>query len=160
MTSSRAISLGFAALLALSLTGKLALARAEPPPDEGLFAARTAALLESSGFAASSERRPLGMAVYGARGDCRLMVREYDPHGTFAESHAQVARRVGRLGFVYRGTISDRAPKLMPLTEYFVGRELRRIGLPVPRAPILAVSATDGCALDGVRWDELSTLPR
>ena len=151
MTSSRAISLGFAAL---------PLARAEPPPDEGLFATRAAALLESSGFAASSERRPLGMAVYGTRGNCRLMVREYDAHGTFAQSHAQVARRVGPLRFVYRGTISDHAPKLMPLTEYFVARELRRIGLPVPRAPILAVSATDGCSLDAVRWDELSTLPR
>ena len=160
MSSSRAISLGFGALLALSLGAKLALARAEPAPDQRLLADRATAFLKANGFAAAHAQRPLGVAIYATKGACRLAIREYDAHGTFAESHKIVARRIGPLHYVYRNRLSERAPKLLPLTEYFVGREARRVGLPVPRAPILAVAATPACPLAELDWSPLATLPR
>jgi hypothetical protein len=158
--SLRAPSLLLGVVLALSLSGKLLASRAEPAADEALFAESVATFLKRQGLVTRSERRPMGMMVVGERGDCRLTVREAEPHGTYANVLARMARRIGPLAYVYRGTVTRELPKIAPLADYFVGRELRRIHVPVPRAPILAVAAAPACNIMRWRWQELATLPR
>jgi hypothetical protein len=160
MKSSRGISAFFALALGLSLSIKLIASRAEPQPDQRLFATTIASFLERQGFRAQPERRPLGMVVHGWKGNCRLMVREYEPHGTYADIYEKRARPIGLLSYVYRGGVSRSTPTLLPLTEYYVGRELRRVRIGVPRAPVLAVAASRGCDLARLPWREVATFPR
>jgi hypothetical protein len=145
-------------LLVLSLGLKLGASRGEPLPDGQLFASQV--FLEREGYSTAAELRPLGMMVTAQRDGCRLAIRNYPPHGTLAQTYAHLARPVGPLHFVYRGRVSDRAPKLVPLIEYFIGRELRRLGIAAPRAPILAVAATRGCDIGRLKWGALSTFAR
>lgn len=147
-------------LLVLSLGLKLAASRSEPLPDQRLFASQVSRFLEREGYSTAAELRPLGMMVTARRDGCRLAVRDYPPHGTLAHTYARLARPVGPLHFVYRGKVSDRAPKLLPLIEYFAGRELRRMGIAAPRAPILAVAASRGCDIGCLRWEAISTFAR
>ena len=147
-------------LLVLSLGLKLAASRSEPRPDQQLFASQVFRFLEREGYTTAAELRPLGMMVTARRDGCRLAIRDYPPHGTLAQVYARLARPVGQLRFVYRGRVSDRAPKLLPLIEYFIGRELRRMGIAAPRAPILAVAVSRGCDITRLRWGTISTFPR
>ena len=147
-------------LLVLSLGLKLGASRSEPVSDEQLFASQVSRFLEREGYSTAAELRPLGMMVRARRDGCRLAIRNYPPHGTLAQAYARLARPVGPLHFVYRGRVSDGAPKLLPLSEYFVGRELRRLGIAAPRAPILAVAASRGCDLGRLRWEAISTFAR
>jgi hypothetical protein len=149
-----------AGLLVLSLGLKLAASRSEPLPDGQLFASQVSRFLERDGYSTATELRPLGMMVTAQRDGCRLAIRNYPPHGTLAETYVRLARPIGPLHFVYRGRVSDRAPKLVPLTEYFIGRELRRLGVAAPRAPILAVAASPACDITHLRWETISTFAR
>ncbi|MDB5698183.1 MAG: hypothetical protein JWN69_987 [Alphaproteobacteria bacterium] len=160
MKFSNALEVTLVGLLVLSLGLKLGASRGEPPPDGQLFASQVSGFLEREGYSAAAELRPLGMMVTAQRDGCRLAIRNYPPHGTLAQTYARLARPVGPLHFVYRGRVTDRAPKLLPLIEYFIGRELRRLGVAAPRAPILAVAASRGCDIGRLRWEAISTFAR
>jgi hypothetical protein len=157
---SNALEGALVGLLVLSLGLKLGASRGEPLPDGQLFASQVSRFLEREGYSTAAELRPLGIMVTAQRDGCRLAIRNYPPHGTLAQTYAHLARPVGPLHFVYRGRVSDRAPKLVPLIEYFIGRELRRLGIAAPRAPILAVAATRGCDIGRLKWGALSTFAR
>lgn len=152
-------SLAFAALLLVSLAAKAALTAPAPEPDGRRLAVEAAAMLGGQGFVTAFEQRPLGTLVHGRRGDCRLLVGDYTPYGTFADIFAARARPVGPLRFVYRGAFYARAPKLVPLTEFYIYRELRRIGIPARRRPLIAVAASPGCDLRMFDWQGLAALP-
>lgn len=160
MKSAKALEGTLVGLLVLSLGLKLGASRSEPLPDERLFASQVSRFLEREGYATAAELRPLGMMVTARRGGCRLAIRDYPPHGTLAQVYARLARPVGPLHFIYRGRVTDRAPKLLPLVEYFIGREMRRLGIAAPRAPILAVAASRGCEITRLRWGAISTFAR
>lgn len=152
-------SLLFAALLLLSLAAKAASTAPTPTPDPRRFASAAAESLRAEGFAVDFVRRPHGILVYARRGSCRLMAGDYTPYGTFADVFEARARRIGPLRFVYRGVSHDRAPKLVPLLDFYLWREWRRIGLAAPRHPILAVAASPGCEAARLDWTRLSALP-
>lgn len=159
MKPSRA-SAAFAALLALTLAAKF-LAVAEPAPaDPGLFALTAAQILAGGGFQTEVWQRPMGPVLFGRRGACRVLVAEYSPYGTFAPVVARLAAPVGPVHYRWRGQSYDRAPKLQPLMLFYLQRELRRIGIEVARSPIVAIGASPGCALDGLDWGRLESLPR
>ena len=159
MKPSRASAV-FAALLALTLAAKF-VAVAEPAPaDPGLFALTAAQMLADGGFQTEVWQRPMGPVLLGRRGDCRVLVAEYSPYGTFAPVLARFAAPIGPLHYLWRGQTYDRAPKVAPLMLFYLQRELRRIGIGVARSPIVAVGASPGCALDGVDWGRLESLPR
>jgi hypothetical protein len=151
-------SLAFAALLLVSLGAKAMSSAPTPTPDPRRFAAAAAATLHDQGFATAFERRPLGILVYAHRGGCRLMAGDYTPYGTFAEVFAARARPFGPLRFVYRAVVYDRAPKLVPLTDFYLWRERRRLGLAAPRHPIVAVAATPACGPTAPDWSRLAAL--
>jgi hypothetical protein len=152
-------SLLFCAVLLVSLAAKAASSAPTPTPDPRRFAAAAAYSLRAEGFAVAFERRPLGILVHARRGSCRLTAGDYTPYGTFAEVFEARARRLGPLRFAYRGATYGRAPKLVPLLDFYLWRERRRLGLAAPRHPILAVAASPGCDAAALDWSRLSALP-
>lgn len=152
------VSLGFAALLLLSLAAKAALSAPTPFPDPARFGREAAATLAGQGFATALELRPLGMLVHARRGGCRLLVADYSAYGTFAEVIAERAAAVGTLRFVYRNAFYDQAPKLVPLTDFYWWREQRRLGLAAPRHPVLAVAASAPCRVETLDWRPLAAI--
>jgi hypothetical protein len=152
-------SLGFTALLFASLAMKAFLTAPAPEPDSLRFVGEAAAMLGAEHFATGFDRRPFGILVDGRRGGCRLRVGDYSPYGTFADRFAERARPVGPLHFAYRGVLYVRAPKLVPLIDFYIRRELRRVGLPAARHPIAAVAASPGCDVARLDWHRLAAFP-
>ena len=152
----------FALMLALTMTLglKAAWTRDAPKPDAHLFAGQALLFLQQSGFATRQEKRRFGIISYGRKGDCLLMLAEYRPHGTHAEPLAAHAAPLGPLLYAWRGELGGRAPKLIPLTEFYLNRELRRAGLQPTRHPIVAIAGSDGCELAQLPWRELAAMPR
>jgi hypothetical protein len=157
---SSALDLAFALALVTSLAGKLLANRPAPVPDQGLFNAEAARLLRQSGFDVSPEPHKFAILLRARRPGCDLLVGDYAPYGTFGEAFRQLAAPVGPLRFAWRGISYDRAPKLRPLLEYYGQRELRRVGLPAVRTPIVAYAASPGCDLSRISWQRLAILPR
>jgi hypothetical protein len=152
---SSTCSLLFGALLALGIGGKLASNRAVPDPNLGPFRAAGARLLRAQGF--SVWKDPAG-PLRGMRGGCRVLLGDYSPYGTFADLYAEMARPVGPLRYVFRGEVYERPPKLRPLMEFYVERELKRVGYVPRRHPVAAVAVTPGCVLDAAGWRSLATV--
>jgi hypothetical protein len=152
-------SLAFAALLLASLAAKAMSSAPTPKPDPRRFAGAAVRALRADGFATALERRPLGILVHARRGECRLMAGDYTPYGTFAEVFAARSAALGPLRFVYRGQTHVSAPKLIPLLDFYLWREWRRLGLAAPRHPIVAYAASSGCDAASPDWSRLAALP-
>ena len=148
----------FAVLLLLSLGGKAAFSR--PAADEGAadFTGRAVETLTHQGYSTARESRPFATSVHAERGNCRMIVAEYRAHGTIAAPLATLVAPIGPLRYVWRGTTSVTPPKAAPLLQYYVRRELRRIGFAPDHLPIVAVAASPGCTRP-VDWGALAALP-
>jgi hypothetical protein len=152
-------SAGFAALLAITLGAKF-LSNVTVPEEGGpKFDHAARSMLEAAGFAASSEARPFGTLYHGSKGACRLIVGEYDPHGTFAELFRHFAAPVGPLRFAWRGQVTEEAPKTPALFHFYVWRELLRVGVATPREPIAAWAASPDCDTPRLDWTRIGHLP-
>jgi hypothetical protein len=152
-------SFAFGLLLALSLAGKLAANQAAAGPDPRRFDAEAAAMLRAAGFAAAVEHRPFGSLLHGGKSGCRLILAEYDPHGTFAELLRELAAPVGPLRFAWRGRVYTAAPRTQALVHFYLWRELRRVRIAAARAPLAAWAASPGCDTRSLDWNRLATLP-
>ena len=150
----------FAALLALTLAAKFVMVAEPASADNRLFALTAAQVLAAGGFQIRTEQRPMGLILFGERGNCRVLIADYTPYGTFAPVVARLAAPIGPVHFLWRGARYEAAPKLRPLMQFYLQRELRRIGFDVWRSPLVAVAASPGCALDNLAWDRLEALPR
>lgn len=160
MKFSGRFRLALAIALLLTLGVKLLWTRDAPAPDEALFVAKAEETLRAQGFRTERIVRRFGTVVRGDRGACRLMIGEHPASGAMAEALAVESRGIGALRFIWRGETSAQAPRLLPLFEFYVKRELGRLGFHPARRPILAVAANPAC--DGIRvdWAPLATLPR
>ena len=152
---SSTCSLLFGAVLMLGVAAKLVSNGPVPEPDLRPFREAGARSLRAQGY--SVWKDPAG-PLRGRRGNCQVLLGDYSPYGTFADVYAEMARPIGRLRYAYRGRGYDRAPKLRPLIEYYVEREIRRVGYRLSRHPIAAAAVTPGCALDQSAWQSLSSL--
>jgi len=151
-------SLVLGAALLLSLGTKAAWTREAPAPDATLFTREVKSVLEEGGFTVLHRHFSIGTMSYGRRGACTILVTEYDPHGTTAEPVERLARPLGRPVFLWRGRFSPEAPKLAPLMQFYLERELRRAGFSPARRPIVAIAATPGCGVERLGWTALDTL--
>jgi hypothetical protein len=145
-------------LVLVTLAAKAALIAPAPEPNSRRVAIEAAAMLGARGFATAFERRPLGTLLHARRDGCRMLLGDYAPPEIFAVPFAERARPIGPVRFVYRGRIYAKAPKLVPLTDFYLYRELRRLGIGAERHPIVAV-ASRGCALSRFDWGRLAALP-
>lgn len=158
--SSPGLKLALAAALVPTLGLKLLATREAPAPDASLFVEQVEAVLRRAGLATARVTRPFGTVVLGSRGTCRMMVGDYPPDGTLAEPLAAEARGVGPLSYVWAGDTYAQAPKLRPLIEYYVRRELVRLGSRIRRWPILAVARGGDCGGIRIDWAPLIIMPR
>ena len=161
MTSS-GFRLLVAALIALSLGGKLAASAAPPGPDPRAAAGATAAALAAAGFDTrirEMDRSP-GILVEARRGGCRLVAGDYPAHGTFAAVYRDLAAPLGPLRYAFRGRLRAGEPKLGALASFYLGRELRRIGIAARRSPVIALAAAPGCDLSRVDWRQTARVER
>jgi hypothetical protein len=156
---SRGAKASIAAILLLSLAAKLIFSHAAAPPGGEAFGERTSRLLRAEGYATSFDDRPFGRIIHAVRPRCRLIVAEYPAHGTLAAPLAALAEPLGRLRFAWRGATYDEAPKLLPLVDFYVRRELRRAGFSPQHAPIIAFAGSRDCGSEAVPWEALAALP-
>jgi hypothetical protein len=146
-------------LLAGSIGVKVAANAAPPGPNAAAFDAAAVAMLANAGFTTSREARPFGTLVHGTRGTCRVVVAEYDPHGTFDRLLRELAAPVGPLRFAWQGRVSDGVPRRQALIRFYVWRELRRVRIAVSREPLAAWAATPGCDSSSLDWHRLASIP-
>jgi hypothetical protein len=147
-------------MLAVSLAGKLIANAPAPGSDPRLVAAPLEQLFRGAGYETrivELERSPR-IIVAAERGRCRMIAGDYPPHSTFEDVYRDLAAPIGRLVFVHRGTVYEEAPKLRGLFDYFLWRELRRIGVGLRRSPVIAVAASDSCALGDIPWENASSV--
>lgn len=149
-----------AAALLLTLGVKLLWTREARAPDDALFVATAERTLQAQGFRTERVIRRFGTIVLGTRGPCRLIVGDYPANGTMAEPLEVESRTIGPQSFVWRGAASARPPKFWPLLEFYLKRELGRLGFHPDRHPILAVATAPACDGATIDWAPLATLPR
>jgi len=154
--------LALAALLAVSLGGKLAVSTGVYRPSTEAAAANTAAntqrMLSAAGFDAriiETYRSPR-VFVDARRGSCHIIAGDYPPNGIFRDVYRDLAAPVGKLRFVYRGQLHEQESKLLGLFDYYVWSELRRIGVKTKRRPAIAVAASEDCVLQDLPWTDLA----
>jgi hypothetical protein len=153
------ISLVFAALLALTLAGKLLAAHAAPPRDEALFLRTAAAVAAKAGLTPRSGRSKLGPFLDARAPGCTLIVREATDGSTFAPAYSHLARAVGPVAYFYRGKVSADAPNALATADYQLWRGLYRLGIATRRHPVAVFAASPGCAGRAFDWSPLTSLP-
>jgi hypothetical protein len=159
--SSRKLSAFFALALLLSLGAKTAAASGDPKPDRNATVEAARAMLADAGFQARVRHlsRSPGSLVEASSGDCQLMAGDYPVHDTFAEVYQDLSQPEGRLSYVHRGRLHDSPPKARSMLDFFVWRELRRIGIGTSRAPVIAVIASPGCDAGALPWERVAFVP-
>jgi hypothetical protein len=150
--------LAFGLLLILSLAGKLAANQGVDGPDPRRFDVEAAVMLRSAGFAPAVEHHPFGSLLYGSKGGCRMILAEYDPHGTFAALLAKLAAPVGPLRFAWHGRTYTAAPRRRALLNFYLWRELRRVQIAAAREPLAAWAASPGCDTSPIDWNRIARL--
>ena len=150
--------IALATALLLSLCVKAAWAREAPSIDSAVFTARAETVLSESGFEVRRDRHRFGTVVRGRLGACTVLVADYPPHGTLRQVIAIAARDVAPLRYAWRGGVSDDAPKLLPLLDFYVWREAGRLGLSPARHPIAAVAMSPDCPASRIDWRGLASV--
>ena len=147
-------------LIALSLMLKILATQSNPEADPKATAIALERMLDEAGFDAAVVRlgRSPGIIVTARSGQCRLLAGDYLPHGTFADVYASLAAPVGALHYAYRGQIYSRPPKASSLLDFYLWREVRRIGIQRGRPAVIAVAAAPACDLESLPWHDLATI--
>ena len=146
---------GVVALGSLGL--KLANLRAEPRVDSERFGAAIVVRLHAAGFEAWPDGVGRHLRLMARRGACRLKAREFPPHGTLQDAYVELGHAVGPTRYAYRSAWLAAPPKMRPLLDYYVQRELARIGIDVPRRPIVAVAVGTACTAVRASWFDAPT---
>jgi hypothetical protein len=148
-----------AAAFVLTLGLKLLLYHGEAPPaePEALGEAVSSFLLQH-GFESRLEKKYDQVLVYANAGKCRMLIGEAAPQGWNRSSIEIRAKPVGRLSYVFDGTVHEHEPFLGPLVDEYWTRVRFKMGLSASRHPVLAVAASDECTINALPWWELSVL--
>jgi hypothetical protein len=146
-------SAALALLLIVSLTGKLLVGYQAGPNDDRRLADALQRRLSAAGFATSLESRIAGLVVHGARGPCRVTVRDGDNWPVLAVVFEQRARPYGPLRYVYRGDSGVAPPRVRPAIDRITRRIAGAFGIDATRPALLAVAATPACGQVGRLFD-------
>lgn len=153
--------LAIAAMIVVTLGLKAIWTRDAIGPDAAFYVARAEGMLRAEGFATRRLTRPFATLLFGRKGRCAIMLAEYPPNGTFVAALQNHARGIGPLAFAWRGRLSFRPPKLVPLTLFYLRRELSRLGIATTREPITAIAVGRQCnGIEAMNWRALARLPR
>ena len=87
-----------------------------------------------------------------------MLISEVAPQGWNRSSIELWAKPVGRLTYVFDGAVHAHQPFLAPMLDQYWMRVRIKMGLSPNRHPVLAVAASDDCAVDALPWWELGVL--
>ena len=141
-------------VLALSLALKFAVQDVNVVEDEPAALQALAKSLSAKGYSVVVPRADLPI-VQAQLGGCRLTARVLDPHATYRDTELLKLPRGWTVTYVWRGGTGETLPRLGPLVEYYLARELVRTGFAASRAPVIMVSHQSGCALPGAIVSDL-----
>jgi hypothetical protein len=148
-----------AAAFVLTLGLKLLLYHGEAPPaDPEALGEAVSSFLLQHGFESRLEKKYDQVLVYANAGKCRMLISEAAPQGWNRSSIEIRAKPVGRLNYVFDGVVHEHEPFLGPVVDEYWRRVRFKMGLSASRHPVLAVAASDECAITTLPWFELSVL--
>ena len=87
-----------------------------------------------------------------------MLISEAAPQGWNRSTLELLAKEVGRLTYVFDGAVHVEEPFLAPILDQYWTRVRIKMGLSPNRHPVLAVAASDDCAVDALPWRELAVL--
>jgi hypothetical protein len=145
-----------AAAFALTLGLKLLLYHSESvPADAEMLGETVAAFLVHHGFESRLEKRLDSVFIHANAGKCRMLISEAAPQGWDRSRIELWAKPVGRVAYVFDGAVHAHQPFLAPMLDEYWMRVRVKIGLSPNHHPILAVAASDDCAVNALPWWEL-----
>jgi hypothetical protein len=148
-----------AAAFVLTLGLKLLLYHGEAAPaDPEALGETIASFLLQHGFESRLEKRFDQVLVYANAGKCRMLISEAAPQGWNRSSIEIWAKPVGRLSYVFDGAVHQHEPFLAPVIDEYWTRVRFKMGLSANRHPVLAIAASDDCAINALPWRELHIL--
>jgi hypothetical protein len=156
--SSRAFSIVIMILLALSLGVKAAATSADPSPNHFMTLTSLRSMLDDAGFDAQIRhlQRSPGLLVEATSEECGIVGGEYPVHDTFLKVYQKMAQPRDRLIFAYRGLLYEHPPKARSMLDYFIWRELRRVGISHQRTPVFALTVSPKCDLRHLLWGRIA----
>ncbi len=153
------LKLFFAAAVALTLALKVNQGM-PAPADPELFENAVAWFLGQHGFASSLETRSRWVFVQAKSENCRMLIREAEPHGWDNSRIEFLTKEVGQVKYVFDGVVYEHEPFPAPVIGQYWAILRSKMGLSPNRHPVLAVAASDDCQIDRLPWRELSILSR
>jgi hypothetical protein len=148
-----------AAAFVLTLALKLLLYHRETAAaDHEVLGEAVAGFLLKIGFESQIEKKFGSVFIHANSGKCRMLISEATPQGWDRNSNAIWAKPVGRLSYIFNGAVQVDEPFLGPMLERWWTGFRVKLGLSPNYHPVLAVAASDDCAVDSLPWWELSVL--
>ena len=149
-----------AAALVLTLALKLLLYHQEsvPEADSEVMGETIAVFLRQHGFESRPEKRFGDVVIRANNGKCNMLIREAAPQGWNRSAFDLWAKSVGRLTYVFDGAVYVHEPFLAPMLAKYWMRVRIKMGHSPNRHPVLAVAASDNCAIDALPWPEFGML--
>jgi hypothetical protein len=148
-----------AAAFALTLGSKLFFYhQGSAPTDPEMLGKTLTSFLLQRGFESRLERRFGQVLVHAKRGSCRMLIREAVPQGWNRSSIELQAKPVGRVRYVFDGAVYQHEPFVAPVMDEYWTMVRIKMGLSPSRHPLLAVAASDDCAINALPWWELGIL--
>jgi hypothetical protein len=151
------LKLFFAAALVLTLALKLLLNQRDAP-DSALFAETVASFLTQHGFESRLEKRFGQVFIHANEKKCHMLITEAAPQGWNRDGIGLHSKQVGQLNYIFDGAVHEREPFVAPLVDEYLTRVRIKMGLNPSRHPVLAVAASDDCAINALPWWELGVL--
>jgi hypothetical protein len=146
-----------AGALVLTLAVKLFAYRHESvSTDPEVLTRAVSSFLLRHGFESHVEKRFGIVFIHANAGECRVLIREAVPQGWDHSSIEMGAKSVGRLSYVFDGTVYTREPFVAPMLQEYWTRARFKMGLSPNRHPLLAVAASNDCTIDTLPWWELA----
>lgn len=141
---------GWSSILAIlvlvsSLAFKLAVHDVSVEGDQRVTVAVLAGSLTRQGYEVSIPRGEVP-ALVAKHDNCSFTARVLDPHGTYHDTEFLKLQSGWSIIYVWRGRLSKSLPRLRPLVEYYISREIGRIGFFAERRPVVMVRLQPGCA--------------
>jgi len=139
------LSAGAALMIVVSLGLKLAVLDVAVEEDQRAAVQALVTALAGQGYVAEVPRADLPIAK-AQKSACNLTARILDPHGIFRDTELLKLPRGWSVAYSWRGTWQTSLPRLGPLVEYYIARQLARFGAAARHAPVIMLSIQPGCA--------------
>lgn len=139
---------GLACLILLSLAVKQTAINYTAKQDQNRLSRDIAKILLANGYAVTLVPRPHNNTtiIKSKKGACHVWLRDATVHGDHLRaSNRQMLGTAGPVRFAYRGEWRDDFPSLWIEMLWRTQRELGRVGIGFPMAPVLAVAASPEC---------------